>query len=101
MTHKLKIERLSCNWGDILYSKGHQDVQGFLWALSDETKGWATQYTKKELVSHQWWRAMPDSSGEYDYLYWQSRDHGKGAMPVTVWNPHGESELGFIDEQNG
>lgn len=62
-------------------SKGHQDFKSFMDSMReygfDELGDWSAP-------SHQWWRTVPDRSGEYNVVYVLAEPHSRGAFPVTV-----------------
>ncbi len=74
---------LSWYFGDTecYMSKGHQDFKSFMDSMReygfDELGDWSAP-------SHQWWRTVPDRSGEYNVVYVLAEPHSRGAFPVTV-----------------
>jgi len=62
------------------FSKGHHDPAQF---CADAERYWGYRFHPQD-VTHEWWRCVPDSTGEYTYLYWPAKPHSRGAFPVTV-----------------
>lgn len=72
------------NVGEDMYclmSKGHHDIHKFMRAVRVEYPSWplGTPW-------HTWHRVVPDSSGEYSFLYLEAEPGARGAFPTTWVN---------------
>ena len=66
---------------DCLMSKGHHDDKPFLAAAA---KHWGEKLPSGfEAPKREWWRTMPDRSGEYASRFVPAVAGSRGAFPVT------------------
>lgn len=77
----------NCSGDDVpvLMSKGHHDNKPFLAAArtywGEPLKGWDGPYRS-------WWRAAPDSTGDYRCMYHEAKPNSRGAFAVTfIYRP--------------
>lgn len=62
-----------------LFSKGHHDAESFAQAAMGYVRD-----IEIEGSAHEWWRAIPDGTGEYSCRYVGATPKSKGSFPVTV-----------------
>lgn len=79
--HPLAVKVLHTDECAILMSKGHHDSAAFLDACAGwnggDLVGWGA-------VKHGWFRNVPDSTGEFQWLMHPATPHARGAYPATT-----------------
>ncbi len=79
--YPLDIQNCSGDDCQTLMSKGHHDAAAFLAAAEEH---WGAPLNGFDKPMHDWWRATPDSTGEYKFMYHPAKPGSRGAFPVTV-----------------
>lgn len=79
--YPLDIRDCSGDDSRTLMSKGHHSTTAFLVAAREY---WGESLYGFDAPSTGWWRAVPDKSGDYKFMYHEAVPHSRGAFPVTV-----------------
>ncbi len=79
--YPLEIQNCSGDDCATLMSKGHHDPAAFKAAAEAY---WGEPLNGFDQPMHMWWRAVPDRSGDYRYMYHEAKPGSRGAFPVTT-----------------
>jgi len=79
--YPLDVCHFSSDDGEHCYSKGHHDSEAFK-AASQELLG--NDMSNWDGPEYEWWRMVPDPTGEYRCLVHEAKPGARGAFPVTV-----------------
>lgn len=79
--YPLDVHDCSGDDGNACYSKGHHDREAFKAAalawFGEDMSAW-------DGPRHEWWRVVPDHTGEYRCVFHEAKPGTRGAFPVTV-----------------
>lgn len=79
--YPLEIHALNGDDCATLMSKGHHDADAFMAAAKEH---WGAPLKGFDKLMHDWWRAIPDSTGDYRFMYHPAKPGTRGAFPVTA-----------------
>ena len=79
--YALDVHDCSSDDGNACYSKGHHDSAAFKVAalawFGEDMSLW-------DGPRYEWWRVIPDHTGEYMSVFHEAKAGARGAFPVTV-----------------
>lgn len=79
--YPLDVQNCSGYDGYCCMSKGHHGLDDFKAAA---LAWWGEDMSRWDGPRHEWWRAVPDRSGEYRVIFHPAKPGARGAFPATV-----------------
>ncbi|MEN9376006.1 MAG: hypothetical protein RL710_1163 [Pseudomonadota bacterium] len=79
--YPLDLQNCSGDDGPGVMSKGHHDFEKF---KAEAVIWWVESLDGWDGPRHEWWRVVPDQTGDYKCLYHPAKPGARGAFPVTV-----------------
>ena len=77
----MELEYISSDHHQIWFIRGHIDKEEAGEALKAKDVCFCDEF---ELPKHTYFRCRPDNTGEFDKWYYEVKEPGRGAFPVTM-----------------